>query len=654
VSFYFLAILLDNILVFSSFPLEVLLVVFSALKKLDLNHSFSIEETICLFILLMGVVGGFGEWAVAGISIQDIVSRFFILAVAYLAGGGAGAAAGALIGIVPSLSAIIAPTAIATYSFSGLLGGIFASFGRLGTIMGFFLGNLILALYLYTGEQISASLAATAAAALLFFLMPRPAYLELKRIFSESRVKSAKESKSERMLRLSMRRIRQASWVFEDLSKSLASAAKAENEEIKDGNRLVLNYLSRNLCADCSLKEICWELDYPQTYHGILRLFKTVEERGRAYTKDVPEAFRKRCSHLKELLAIINCLYEMYARSNYWQMQREESRSLLSRQMAGVSDVLSDIAQEIVEFSPERERLDKELAVGLTKNGLAVDGAGVSSMSEKTLELWVSFGDCPGENHCRHIVADEASRLTNRQYAVHEVCCDGGMCREKCRYKLLSATARKLKVGKAQLAKQEKGICGDCAETMILDEGRELLLISDGMGVGKKAADDSSAALSLISRLLTAGFSEETTIDTVNGTLALRSEDESFVTLDICSVDLYNGQADFLKNGGAPSFIKSGSEVRIIKGAALPVGMLTTIKREKITDKVEKGDFIIMATDGLLDLGNDADAQLLKRIIEQAPALSPQGLAEYLLEKAVLISGGRLKDDITVLVAEVA
>ena len=43
-------------------------------------------------------------------------------------------------------------------------------------------------------------------------------------------------------------------------------------------------------------------------------------------------------------------------------------------------------------------------------------------------------------------------------------------------------------------------------------------MISDGMGSGEEAAAESSAAISLISRLLEAGFSQETAINTVSYT----------------------------------------------------------------------------------------------------------------------------------------
>ncbi|MCL2817302.1 MAG: SpoIIE family protein phosphatase, partial [Clostridiales bacterium] len=194
----------------------------------------------------------------------------------------------------------------------------------------------------------------------------------------------------------------------------------------------------------------------------------------------------------------------------------------------------------------------------------------------------------------------------------------------------------------------------DCGEVLLLEEGKQLLMISDGMGVGQKAAMQSWTALSLVSRFLEAGFSRDTAIDTVNAALALRGREESFVTLDLCLLDLYTGEAEFIKTGGAPSFIKRGNSVKMIKASSLPVGMLTKVEKEVISDRIFPGDMIIMASDGLLDAENQNDAEWLCKFLEQINASTPQEVAEFLLAKVISMTGGRLKDDITVLVAQMA
>ena len=110
--------------------------------------------------------------------------------------------------------------------------------------------------------------------------------------------------------------------------------------------------------------------------------------------------------------------------------------------------------------------------------------------------------------------------------------------------------------------------------------------------------------------------------------------------------------ADFIKTGAAASYIKRGSSVRAIKGSSLPVGMLYHVEKEVISEQIMPGDMIILASDGLLDMDIDEEGQWLTRIIEQAAANTPQALAEYLLDKVISISGGKIKDDITVLVAQ--
>ncbi|MEG1501293.1 MAG: hypothetical protein RR396_04985, partial [Clostridiales bacterium] len=258
----------------------VFLVVLGAMGRFDISRHFSADEIVCFFVLFVGLISGCAGWQIRGLDVQDMASRFLIMVAAYLGGGGAGAACGALIGIVPSLSAIVAPSSIATYAFSGLLAGVFGPFGRLGSIMGFLLGNLILALYLLDSGQISGSLGASAAAAIIFFLLPQKFYQGLKKSFSAAGLKSAKEEKSERLLRLSVRRMRNAGWIFRDLSRSLEDILKEDEDQDVDNTKVVLNQLCHQLCQDCSLKSVCWEMDYSQTYRGVLRLFAAVEDHG--------------------------------------------------------------------------------------------------------------------------------------------------------------------------------------------------------------------------------------------------------------------------------------------------------------------------------------------------------------------------------------
>jgi stage II sporulation protein E len=395
-------------------------------------------------------------------------------------------------------------------------------------------------------------------------------------------------------------------------------------------------------------------MDREETHNGVRALFTAVRENSLASVKDAPENFVRRCPHIKELVAISNCLYNMYCRCSYWNLQREQSRRLLSHQLNGVADVMEKIAREVMDYGDERELLERELQKAIAKRGMPADNAGIISIGEKSINIWAQYLECPGELYCRRAMEEEVSRLLGYEFCVHEHACGGHNCVERCEYRLLARGAYGLLVGKAQLAKDGKGVCGDSGSALLLEEGKQLLMISDGMGVGDRAAAESSAAINVVSRLLEAGLAQDTAIDTVNAALSLRGSEESFVTLDMCVVDLYSGSADFVKTGGAASFIKRGGLVRMVRGGSLPVGVLYTVDKEVLTEQLLPGDMIVMASDGLLDVDSKNDNQWLVRILEQASAPTAQTMAEYLLDKVVSVSNGKLKDDITVLVAQLA
>ncbi|MDR2712468.1 MAG: stage II sporulation protein E [Clostridiales bacterium] len=633
----------------------IFLVVFGALGRYQTQRRFNMDEIVCIFIAAMGLVCGMGGLAIGTIEVQKVVSSYLVLLVAYLAGAGGGAALGAMVGIVPSLSQIVAPTIVATYAFSGLLAGIFNGFGRIGTVLGFILGHLILALYLLDAVQITAGLGAALIAGLIFFLIPQKYYRRLGVAFATNGFKSSLEDKNERLLGIALRRMRRAGWIFRDLSSSLMEISEDQENIDENNNRIILSHLCRQLCNQCSLRDICWEIDYKNTHDGILTLFKRIEAKGLASMKDMPGNFVKRCPHLKELLAVANCLYEMYCRNNYWQAQRQSSRKLLSRQLGGMAEVFDNMVGEISEYSEERELLERELAAAITKRGIFVEMAGVQAIGSKSLELWLQYGQCPGEWRCRQALTAEVERLLGRSFHIHEQhCAPQSNPGERCRYHFLAKGAYGIDIGRAQLSQNEGkdgGICGDSSDAILLEEGRQLMIISDGMGVGAKAASQSGNALSLISRLMQAGFIKDTAIDTVNAALALRSNEESFVTLDLCILDLYSGQAEFIKTGGAPSFIKRGSSVRTINSSSLPAGILTNIDKEVVEAQLQPGDIIVLASDGLLEIGHRNDLEKLVRIISAADTQTPQELAEYLLTEIIRLNEGKIRDDITIMVA---
>ena len=72
---------------------------------------------------------------------------------------------------------------IATYGFCGLLSGIFARFGKVGAILGFIIGNIILAFYSNGSTEVIVSLKEIIIASIALFFMPKKAVVVIDDLF---------------------------------------------------------------------------------------------------------------------------------------------------------------------------------------------------------------------------------------------------------------------------------------------------------------------------------------------------------------------------------------------------------------------------------------------------------------------------------------
>lgn len=203
-----------------------------------------------------------------------------------------------------------------------------------------------------------------------------------------------------------------------------------------------------------------------------------------------------------------------------------------------------------------------------------------------------------------------------------------------------------LEFGLAQRAGWCQQTCGDYYSLLELGVGEQVIILSDGMGSGPRAAAESKATIVLLERLLEAGFGKEVVLRSVNSLLQLRTGAESFATVDMALIDLVKGEVELLKVGAVPSMIKRGKEVLRIGVPSLPLGILSGVGVESHQETLRPGDLLVMVTDGVGDSGKRSSwPAAFLRLMEECP---PQIVADRIVEEAVRRSGGRLRDDLTV------
>ena len=199
-----------------------------------------------------------------------------------------------------------------------------------------------------------------------------------------------------------------------------------------------------------------------------------------------------------------------------------------------------------------------------------------------------------------------------------------------------------------------ESVCGDYSYMAPVNRQSMLLMISDGMGSGEPAFRQSEFLTESIADLIGAGFDKDCSIGLVNDMMSLKFRGESFATLDLCSVDLYSGMAEFVKYGAAVTFIKRDHWIDTIMSTSLPLGAVPDAKADVSVKKLFGEDIIFMCSDGLMDCIEEEDkVSCMKEYLCELETDTPEDMAAELYRKIMQRkpeNEWQLKDDATLVV----
>ena len=191
-------------------------------------------------------------------------------------------------------------------------------------------------------------------------------------------------------------------------------------------------------------------------------------------------------------------------------------------------------------------------------------------------------------------------------------------------------------------------ISGDTAAVFESSDDRFFSVISDGMGSGEIAKETSSFATGFIERALASGAPMETVLALLSEALRRRSE-ECSASVDLFELDLIRGSATFLKSGAAPSFVKRGSSIFLLRSETAPIGLMRRLDSERIAVEIRGEDYVIMLSDGICQAAEDTP-WLLELLSRPAPT-TPRAYADLIMKEAKART--KCRDDMTVVVLKV-
>lgn len=622
------------------------------LKKIRTKHLFSSEEIMSITIILGLIISGTWGINILSISLRNILALTFILILSYINGSTVGAASGIAIGTIIGISTDNLLVYISVYGLCGLIGGLFRDVGK--WLVGFAYVITFLILMLYSNIGVEFKIVETLIATGIFLVIPSKIYEKINlELDWEKKQEYLNKNNINNVKGLLLNRLDNFSDVLYSISDTLSNLADNDKLVMKNKSSALIEKLADRVCSNCNMNASCWKKEAYYTYAAFAELIQNCEEGKRNI---VPKEIERKCLKRSTLLKNTRDIVNSYVIKEMWRKSLSEGREILSEQIDSMAHSLKEVMKEFDSDIKIVNEVEKKLRKIFDNKGIKFSDVFCFEDRNERLVIKMYLNSCGGSQLCVKSILPLINEFTDKFMCVSDDGCvinpKTGECtvtfEETPKFYVSSYAGRECKHGEKY--------SGDSYSFGKTAEGGYMCVVSDGMGSGPQAGRESIAAVEMIEKFTNAGLTNIAAINTVNKIMGLKfSEDEKFSTLDLCNLDLYSGDVSFMKIGAVASFIKSGNRIEVIKSRSLPIGVLDKVDVEVVNKKVKNGDIIIMLSDGVLDydINNAGKVDWVVKYLEENNTNNPKELVESLIDKAKELSGGKVKDDMTVIVSKV-
>lgn len=630
-----------------------------AIENFQEKKAFSIEEVIGTSLLLAIAVSSFGEFAIFGFSIRNILSIFIVLVLGWKNGILVGTTSGVTIGVTLGIITGSEPIMIAAYAISGMIAGILNRFGKVGVIVGFALGNVVLAYVSngYTVELIHFKEILVASIALL--AVPKNVSLDIEEFMAGSRLLPLGRERTLQNSKQTAEKLNYVSDTIEQIASSYEENKQIDEKAKREENKQIFiaellaelePYRDNLLYEDMSNtqgvildKVFTYLLDKQEIEReALLKIFADCNSYIVGF--DDKEVSKYLEENINQIIRAINLAYKISKSNFVWQKKIEENQKTMETQLKGVSKAISGIAKEIEQETknkPQYTKQEKEIITLFNQKEIEIQEVSIRREGRYFIDIYAT----PKVDIT--IAEKILTKVLKEPIVWNEETSNG----EKMSF--LSDDKFILGIGMAESYKNQNLVSGDSMLHIRLKDGKYLVALSDGMGTGKQAKESSTKALSLLENLLVSGFDKNISVELITSSL-IQHNAEMFATLDIAIIDLYNGTIEMMKSGACPTYIKQRKQVQIIKSTSLPVGIVQQNNLEVFDRDIESGEIILMCSDGILDSNIEYKNKELwvKYLLEDIETNNTKKIADLVLNEAIDNNFGKAKDDMSVVVCK--
>lgn len=633
------------------------------------KRAFSLEEIMGASIMLTIAVCCLGNLKIFDFSIRNIIAIFIVLVLGWKNGMLVGATAGITTGVTLGIIAETDPVIIAAYAISGLIAGILNRFGKIGVIVGFILGDIILTYLSNGGVDNLIVFKEILIAGVGLLAVPKNIKLDIENIIGKKQFLPVGLDRR-------LEKSKETAEKLQEVSKAVRDMASTYNEnetqsEIEKANKQIfitelLNYtenMEENILYDNIsnvdgniVNDIYNKLIQNQFIKekDLINIF--AENNNYIIGYDDPEKPIR--SEVIKMTDAINSAFRTSKINFIMKEKSKEEKKNVGKQLNEVSKAISAIAEDLKEDvkneteNEEKYSTEKEtISLLLKEKDILAQDILINKKDDDRFKIKIYVEKNKNKN-VEDIILNILNKNLKEKFKLENK--ENIENKHTIKYSFISDDKYYIEIGQAIAIKDGMTVSGDSILRTELKDGKHLLALSDGMGSGPEARKSSQIVISLLKRLLNSGFNKETSIDLINSNL-LNIDKDIYATLDIAIVDLYKGTIEFIKNGSSPTYIKNRKRVQMIKSAALPTGIVKNISINSVERKIQDGDIVLMCTDGVVDSNIEYKNKSLwiKYLIEDIQNSNPQKIADLVINEAIDNNYGKVKDDMSILVYKI-
>lgn len=643
------------------------------------KRAYSIEEVIGAGLLLSISACAMGNLSIFGYNIKNILCILIVLVLGWKNGILVGATAGVSIGSVVGIVGGGEPIMIATYALSGMIAGIFNKLGKIGVIIGFILGNVLLT-YVVNGNTVNIiAIQEILIASLGLLLIPKNIKLDIQDLYGKTKLLTDGGGRTLEENKETVFKLNSMSETIFEMAKTYKEAAATivDEEELKKQEQDNFSIFERELQNNLEGIEenILFDDIYSPEDNLVEDIFNLLLDKEKIDRRDLLDTLANHNNYIigyekeyisedveediNQMVKMINYSYKVSKLNFIWKKKLDENKKIVSNQLEEVSKAIGALADEIEIKDEEEFKTEKEeIRTLLEEKEIYINNITIKEEQNGRKKVVLYTNSCED-------VEKPACDIKKMGKIITKVCgepmtlqkqeCGLRLKNSICSYTYLSEDKQSMQVGIARTTKSDSLVSADVSLQTKLEDGKSLLAISDGMGSGKEALKASKTAITMLEKLLSSGFEKDTSLRLINSTLSAISKEDMYATLDIAVLDLYAGNLEFIKNGACPTFVKNKRNVQILKSIALPSGIIDDIDLVVYDRDLQDGDIIVMCTDGILDSSEEyTNKELwLKFLLEEIETDDVQKIADIILQEAIDNNYGIPKDDMTVMVAKI-